>query len=107
MCNCTFMRINVRILYSLIHVLGLLRDDDQLRLLDELASIHVYVSLLCLTSYRQQGHLETAPPFTVPGPCEGYEAQFFFHRPHVVAWQSITQPLHYASSNAYMNICMP
>ena len=24
---------------------------------------------LCLTSHRQRGHLETAPPFTVP--CEG------------------------------------
>ena len=27
------------------------------------------VGWLCLTSHRQQGHLETAPPFTVP--CEG------------------------------------
>ena len=29
--------------------------------------------LLCLTSHRQQGHKETAPPFTVP--CEGREAR--------------------------------
>ena len=27
---------------------------------------------LCLTSHRQRGHSETAPPFTVP--CEGREA---------------------------------
>ena len=33
----------------------------------------VLVGLLCLTSHRQQGHLETAPPFTVP--CEGREAR--------------------------------
>ena len=26
---------------------------------------------LCLTSHRQRGHSETAPPFTVP--CEGRE----------------------------------
>ena len=37
------------------------------------------VGLLCLTSHRQRGDLETAPPFTVP--CEGREAQFL-HRPH-------------------------
>ena len=30
------------------------------------------VGWLCFTSHRQQGHLETAPPFTVP--CEGREA---------------------------------
>ena len=28
---------------------------------------------LCLTSHQQRGHLETAPPFTVP--CEGREAR--------------------------------
>ena len=28
---------------------------------------------LCLTSHRQRGHLETAPPFTVP--CDGREAR--------------------------------
>ena len=27
---------------------------------------------LCFTSLQQRGHLETAPPFTVP--CEGREA---------------------------------
>ena len=32
---------------------------------------------LCLTSHRQRGHLETAPPFTVP--CEGREARLI-HR---------------------------
>ena len=31
------------------------------------------VGWLCLTSHRQRGHLETAPPFTVP--CEGCEAR--------------------------------
>ena len=34
---------------------------------------------LCLTSHRQRGHLETAPPFTVP--CEGCEA-WFLHCSH-------------------------
>ena len=33
---------------------------------------------VCLTTHRQQGHLETAPPFTVP--CEGHDAQWI-HRP--------------------------
>ena len=32
------------------------------------------VGWLCFTSHRQQGHLETSPPFTVP--CEGREAWF-------------------------------
>ena len=31
------------------------------------------VGWLCLTSHRQRGHLETAPPFAVP--CEGREAR--------------------------------
>ena len=35
------------------------------------------VGWLCLTSHRQRGHLETAPPFTVP--CEGREARYI-HR---------------------------
>ena len=43
----------------------------------EITSRPVIVSLmvgwLCLTSHRQRGHLETAPPFTVP--CEGREAR--------------------------------
>ena len=34
--------------------------------------IYIY-GWLCLTSHRQRGHLETAPPFTVP--CEGREAR--------------------------------
>ena len=37
---------------------------------------------LCLTSHRQGGHLEAAPPFTVP--CGGREARFL-HRPY---WES-------------------
>ena len=35
------------------------------------------VGWLCLTSHRQRGHLETAPPFTVP--CERSEARLI-HR---------------------------
>ena len=35
------------------------------------------VGWLCLTSHRQRGHLETAPPFTVL--CEGLEARFLHH----------------------------
>ena len=35
------------------------------------------VGWLCFTSNRQRGHLETAPPFTVP--CEGLDARFL-HR---------------------------
>ena len=31
------------------------------------------VGWLCLTSHQQRGHLETAPPFTVP--CKGHEAR--------------------------------
>ena len=33
--------------------------------------VRLLVGWLCLTSHRQRGHLETAPPFTVP--CEGRE----------------------------------
>ena len=33
---------------------------------------HLFVCL-CFTSHQQRGHLETAPPFTVP--CEGLEAR--------------------------------
>ena len=33
------------------------------------------VGSLCLTSHRQRGHLETAPPFTVP--CKGRQACFY------------------------------
>ena len=32
-----------------------------------------YLCWLCLTSHRQRGHLEAAPPFTVP--CEGHKAR--------------------------------
>ena len=38
--------------------------------------IYRYICLfvyLCFTSFQQRGHLETAPPFTVP--CEGREAR--------------------------------
>ena len=37
----------------------------------------ILVGWLCLTSHRQQGHLKTAFPFTVP--CEGHEARFLHH----------------------------
>ena len=39
---------------------------------DHVAAIHL-VGWLCLMSHLQRGHLETAPPFTVP--CEGREAR--------------------------------
>ena len=39
-----------------------------------LSKIIWLVGWLCFTSHRQQGHQETAPPFTVP--CEGREARF-------------------------------
>ena len=58
--------------------------------------MNTLVGWLCLTSHGQRGHLETAPPFTVP--CEGREA-WFLHHPRVVAWQPITQPLRHGSSN--------
>ena len=38
-----------------------------------------HVGWLCFTSRRKRGHLETAPPFTVP--YEGREARFL-HRLH-------------------------
>ena len=52
-----------RILFNdgIIFIGGTLYRDDAL------------VGWLSLTSHRQRGHLETAPPFTVP--CEGREAQ--------------------------------
>ena len=37
------------------------------------------VGWLCLMYNRQQGHLDTASPFTIP--CEGREARFL-HPPH-------------------------
>ena len=40
-------------------------------------NIEKLVGWLCLTSHRQRGRLETAPPFTVP--CEGREARLI-HR---------------------------
>ena len=36
-------------------------------------NVSCLVGWLCLTSHQQRGHLETAPPFTVP--CEGREAR--------------------------------
>ena len=51
------------------------------------------VGWLCLTSYRQRGHLEMAPPFTVP--CEGRKPFRPGIEPRAVAWQSITFPLRY------------
>ena len=33
------------------------------------------VGCLCLASHRQRGHLETAPPFTVP--CEGRQGKSY------------------------------
>ena len=52
------------------------------------------VGLLCLTSHLQRGHLETAPPFTVP--CKGREARFL-HRSHRESNPGPSRgcPLHY------------
>ena len=60
-----------------------------------LSAVHdILVGWLCFTSHRQRGHLETAPPFTVP--CEGHKA-LFLHRSHRESnlWQSRDSPLHY------------
>ena len=46
------------------------------------------VGWLCFTSHGQRGHLETAPPFTVP--CEGCEARFL-HRSY---WELNPRLLH-------------
>ena len=48
----------------------------------------------CFTSLQQRGHLETAPPFTVP--CEGREARWI-HRSHRESnpGSSRGSPLHY------------
>ena len=52
------------------------------------------VGWLCFMSLRQRGHLETAPPFTVP--CEGHEARFL-HRSHRESNPGLSRdsPLHY------------
>ena len=44
----------------------------------------------CFTSHRQPGHLETAPPFTVP--CEGCEARFFQPCRHVAVLYTTAAP---------------
>ena len=55
------------------------------------------VGWLCFTSHQQRGHLETAPPFTVP--CEGHEARFL-PRSHLESnlGSSFGSPLHYRCS---------
>ena len=60
---------------------------------------YFWVGWLCLTSHRHRGHLETAPPFTVP--YEGREARILHRtggKPRAVTWQSFTQPLRHTSS---------
>ena len=59
-------------------------------------SLSCLVDWLCFSSHRQRGHLETAPPFTVP--CEGHEA-WFSHRPHRESNPGalLGSPLHYRS----------
>ena len=57
------------------------------------------VGWLCLTSHRQQGHLETAPPFT--DPCSINTLFRPGIEPRAVAWQSITLPLCHARSTTY------
>ena len=53
------------------------------------------VDWLCFTSHQQQGHLETAPPFTVP--CEGHEARFL-HRSHWESNPSRRVAVHYTTA---------
>ena len=52
------------------------------------------VGWLCFKSHRQRGHLETAPPFTVP--CEGREARLI-HRTHRESNPGLSRgsPLHF------------
>ena len=62
------------------------------------------VGWLCLMSHRQRGHLETAPPFTVP--CKGREAQFLHHahrevNPRPSLRKSITLQMRHASSTHF------
>ena len=55
------------------------------------------VGWFCFTSHRQQGHLERAPPFTVP--CKGREDFTSFPPgidPRSVTLQSNTLPLRHA-----------
>ena len=49
---------------------------------------------LCFTYHRQQSHLETAPPFTVP--CEGRDPRFLHHS-HRESNPGLSRgsPLHY------------
>ena len=53
------------------------------------------VGWLCFMSHQQGGHLEKAPPFTVP--CKGREARFLNHS-HWESnpWPSRGSPLHYS-----------
>ena len=55
------------------------QTGDNFALMKTFFSVKPQIGWLCLTSHRQRGYLETAPPFTVP--CEGREARFL-HRTH-------------------------
>ena len=72
---------------------------------------------LCFTSLQKRGHLETAPPFTVP--CEGREARQIHHSQRESnPGPSRGSPLHYryatqaphtrthACMHAYIHACM-
>ena len=67
----------------------------------------VWFGWFSFMSHCQQGHLETAPPLTVP--CEGREAHVFLHfslgiKPRAFAWQSFTLQLRPANStNIWIN----
>ena len=66
---------------------------------------HLLVGWLCLTSHRQRGHLETAPPIYCPlqRTCSSINTPFQpVIEPRAVAWQSITLPLRYASSTFHL-----
>ena len=63
--------INLIIQHILIKTLNTLNGNTLVSRLCHGIAVRFY--WLCLTSHRQRGHLETAPPFTVP--CEGREAR--------------------------------
>ena len=63
------------------------------------------VGWLCFTSHRQRGHLETAPPFTVP--CEGREAQKIYRSQRELnPGPSHSSTLHYPCATQAPHVCL-
>ena len=78
-----------------------------LRWMSITASYHILFVCLCFTSLQQRGHLDMAPPFTVP--CKGmkfgkYTVPTTGIEPQAVAWQSIT--LSYKSQTECVHITL-